>query len=132
MAGLRLVAPGFVGGDPVFSSDEVCQTIVWPSAEGKGKFIIKLTENDARIESKGAGDWCFELTTVPGISLPFVEITPSSITASAQGREYGIVMSDGSVEDLRKEDPGKVFRLVPSQKGVIRFSFTLKAPSQGK
>ncbi len=132
MAGLRLVAPGFVGGDPVFSSDDVCQTIFWPSAEGKGKFIIKLTENEARIESKGAGDWCFELTTVPGISLPFVEITPSSITASAQGREYGIALSDGSVEDLRKEDPGKVFRLVPSQKGVIRFSFTLKAPSQGK
>ena len=133
MAGLRLIAPGFEGSDPVFSSDVACQTILWPSVDGKAKFIIKLTEDDVRIESKAVSDWCFELTAVPGKELPFETITSSLIKASAQDREYGIALSEGSAEDLRKENPGKVFRLVPSQKGVIKFSFTLNAtPSQGK
>ena len=133
MAGLRLIAPGFEGSDPVFTSDDACQTIVWPSVDGKAKFIIKLTEDDVWIESKAVSDWCFELTAVPGKDLPFETITSSLIKASAQDREYGIALSEGSAEDLRKENPGKVFRLVPSQKGVIKFSFTLNAtPSQGK
>ena len=134
MAGLRFIAPGFEGGDPVFTSDkdQSCQTITWPSANGKGKFVISMTEDGLKISSKGIGDWCLEMNAAPGVNLPFVAITSSEVIASAQDREYLMSFGKGSAEDLRKENPGKVLRLVPSH-DQLEVSFQVKAiPSLGK
>lgn len=134
MAGLRFVAPGFKGGDPVFTSDkdQTCQTITWPSANGKGKFVINMTEDGLTISSKGIADWCLEMNYAPGVNLPFVAITSSEVIASAQDREYLMTLGKGSAEDLRKENPGKVLRLIPSH-NQIELSFQVKGvPSQGK
>ena len=134
MAGLRFIAPGFEGGDPVFTSDkdQSCQTIIWPSANGKGKFVISMTEDGLKISSKGIGDWCLEMSAAPGLNLPFVAITSSEVIASAQDREYLMSIGKGSAEDLRKENPGKVLRLVPSH-DQLEVSFQVKeVPSLGK
>lgn len=134
MAGLRFIAPGFEGGDPVFTpdKDKSCQTITWPSANGKGKFVINMTEDGLTISSKGIGDWCLEMNAAPGVNLPFVAITSSEVIAFAQDREYLMSIGKGSAEDLRKENPGKVLRLVPSH-DQLEMSFQVKeVPSLGK
>ena len=125
MAGLRFVAPGFEGSDPEFTvlDGGNLQRIIWPAAEGKAKFIIELTENDVKINLKGKTEpWCLELSTLPGVDLPFKDITPSAITASMFGREYGMTLSKGTFEDLRKSADGKVFRILPEAEAIV---FTL-------
>ncbi|MBR4755645.1 MAG: hypothetical protein IK076_01740 [Bacteroidales bacterium] len=116
MAGLRFVTPSFNGGDPQFcsSGNGTCQEIVWPSDSGDGKFTIKLTEDGISIKSKGkTGPWHLELTTVPGVELPFVQISPSEIQASKFGIDYGITITKGNAVDIHEDGPGKVFSLVP-------------------
>ena len=124
MAGLYFVAPGFEGGDPVFSTDKAStlQEIVWPG--NKGDFVIRMDENGIRVDSKGfKSDWCLEMTTVPGVTLPFGNISSSRIEASMQGCDYAADLILGSVEDLRGEGGGKVFRLLPS-KGSIEIKLS--------
>ena len=125
MAGLRFVAPGFEGADPEFTvlDGGNLQRITWPAADGKAKFIIDLTENDVKINLKGKTEpWCLELSTLPGVDLPFKDITPSAITASMFGREYGMTLSKGTFEDLRESADGKVFRILPEAETIV---FTL-------
>lgn len=125
MAGLRFVAPGFVGTDPEFTvlDGGNLQRIIWPAADGKAKFIIELTENDVKINLKGKTEpWCLELSTLPGVDLPFKDITPSAITASMFGRKYGMTLSKGTFEDLRESADGKVFRILPEAEAIV---FTL-------
>lgn len=125
MAGLRFVAPGFVGTDPEFTvlDGGNLQRIIWPAADGKAKFIIELTENDVKINLKGKTEpWCLELSTLPGVALPFKNITSTAITASMFGREYGMTLSKGTFEDLRKSADGKVFRILPEAEAIV---FTL-------
>ena len=121
MAGLRFIAPGFDGGDPVFTSMNggTMQRVTWPSVSGNAKFIIDLTEDEISVDFKGKSEpWCLELSTVPGAVLPFGNITTSSITASMGGIDYSVTLLKGSVEDLRSQGDGKVFRLVPSGKSI--------------
>ena len=121
MAGLRFIAPSFSGGDPAFKSleNDSIQEITWPSGSGDGSFTIKFTEDRIMIVSKGkTGPWNLELTTVPGVKLPFGQIGPKEIQASAQGRDYGLAVTEGTVEDLRGEGDGKVFRIAPEGKSI--------------
>ncbi|MBR1782096.1 MAG: hypothetical protein IJ753_01075 [Bacteroidales bacterium] len=120
-AGLRFVAPGFDGGHPVFQSDKAqcCQTVIWPSSDGTGRFRITLTEDGFLVQSTGISEpWFLELSAAPGVSLPFVSITPSSIRTSAQGREYGFRLVKGLAEESEKNDSGKVFRLLPNHHSI--------------
>lgn len=116
MAALRFVAPAFTGGDPVFSvrGKGACQEIRWPSAAGDARFVIDLTEDAICIAAKGkVGDWCLELKTLPGVALPFTEITPGAVKAVFQGIPYGITLARGKAEDLRGGSAGEVFRIIP-------------------
>ena len=125
MAGLRFVAPGFVGTDPEFTvlDGGNLQRIIWPAADGKAKFIIELTENDVKINLKGKTEpWCLVLSTLPGVALPFKNITSTAITASMFGREYGMTLSKGTFEDLRESADGRVFRILPEAEAIV---FTL-------
>ena len=127
MAGLRFVAPGFEGTDPVFTVMDGGnrQRITWPDAGGKAKFIIDLTEDEVRINLKGKAEpWCLTLSTLPGVDLPFKDITTSSITAYMQGREYGMTLSRGSFEDIRASGDGNVFRILPEGNSIV-FSLDL-------
>ena len=121
MAGLRFVTPSFDGGDPIFLSieDGRCQQIVWPADSGKGRFIIRLTEDKITIKSKGrTGPWHLELTTAPGKNLPFVNIGPSEIQASLFGVDYGVTLAKGEAVDIESDGPGKVLKLVPEE-GIL-------------
>lgn len=116
MAALRFVAPAFTGGDPVFSvrGKGSCQEIRWPSAAGDARFVIDLTEDAICIAAKGkVGDWCLELKTLPGVALPFTDITPDAVKAVFQGVPYGITLAKGKAEDLRGGSAGEVFRIIP-------------------
>ena len=129
VAGLRFVVPGFESGEPSFSADPAssCQMIEWPDKGGKGRFVIRLTEESIRIDSKGKVEpWCLELSSAPGVELPFTSIGGSEIKASSLGRDYGIRISKGSAEDLRGEGQEKVFRIVPDKGGIELFFINLK------
>lgn len=116
MAGLYLHAPEFEGGEPAFVSKDGNrrQLVSWPAADGKGRFVLSFTEDRLEIASKGpVGKWFLELSVTPGAKLPFTEITEDHILASYLGRDYGMKLEKGSVEDLRETSPGSVFRLLP-------------------
>ena len=116
MAALRFVAPAFTGGDPVSAvrGKGSCQEIRWPSAAGDARFVIDLTEDAICIAAKGkVGDWCLELKTLPGVALPFTDITPDAVKAVFQGVPYGITLAKGKAEDLRGGSAGEVFRIIP-------------------
>ena len=121
MAGLYFVAPSFKGGDPEFQTKGgSCQQVIWPSTDGKGRFILNLTEDGIEISAKGkTGDWCLELTTDPGATLPFTEITDKSVKAHYQGLDYGMTLTKGTIEDLRPLKDGKVLRVNPSSDKIV-------------
>ena len=122
MAGLRLMAPGFSGGEPRFrtAGDGQCQEVVWPSADSKGRFVLSFTEDGISIKADAIGEgWFLELTTAPEAVLPFKEISGSSVHASFQGMDYGMRMEKGSVEDRRADGPGSVFRILPEEDSII-------------
>ena len=117
MAGLHLVAPDFEAGAPVFTAKNGCQVVTWPAADGKGQFVLSFTEDGFEVASQGkVGEWCLELSVAPGANLPFTVIGPHTIQAHYQGRDYGMKLDRGSVEDLR---PESVFRLVPDQGRLV-------------
>jgi len=116
MAGLHLLAPDFEAGEPVFSAKEGCQMVTWPSADGKGRFVLSFTEDGFEVTSKGNVEkWCMELSVAPGAKLPFTAITGDTLRARYQERDYGVKLNKGSVEDLRSEGGETVFRLVPDK-----------------
>ena len=122
MAGLFFAAPGFQGGDPEFLTKDggSCQQVIWPSDDGKGRFILDLTEDGIEIAAKGkTGDWCLELTTDPGAKLPFTDISEKSIQAHYQGIDYGIALSRGTIEDLRPQGNGSVLRITPTGNKIV-------------
>lgn len=117
MAEMRFVTPGFKGGDPGFipSADGQSQTVIWPSSDGKGRFIMNFTEDGIDIATKGkVGDWYLELTTAPGKELPFTEISENTVKARHQGMDYGMTLPKGSFQDLRGQGDGAVLRINPS------------------
>lgn len=121
MAGLHLIAPDFQGGDPAFTSanDQKCQKVTWPSAEGSGRFELSFTEEGFEISAVGpVGDWCLELSTAPGAKLPFTDMDTRAIRARYLGKDYGIKLTKGTVEDLRTEGSASVFRLRPQNERV--------------
>lgn len=121
MAGLHLIAPDFQGGDPAFTSacDQKCQKVTWPSAEGSGRFELSFTEEGFEIRAVGqVGDWCLELSTAPGVKLPFTDMDTRAIRARYLGKDYGIKLTKGTVEDLRTEGSASVFRLRPQNERV--------------
>ena len=121
MAGLYFKAPGFEGGDPIFFAKDggERQQVIWPSRDGKGRFILDFTEDGIEITAKGkTGDWCLELTTDPGAKLPFTDISEKSIQAHYQGIDYGMTLSRGVMEDLRPAGGGSVLRINPTGKKI--------------
>lgn len=119
MAGLYLVAPDFKGGSPVFSSGADKQLITWPSADGKGRFVLSFTEDCVEVAAKGdVGSWYLELSVAPGAKLPFTQISGNSIRAHCQGMDYGLTLAKGSVEDLRPSSSDTVFRLLPQNNRI--------------
>lgn len=127
MAGLYFVAPDFEGGDPVFTGKDggKCQQIVWPSADGKGRFIIKLTEDAVVISAKGKiGPWCLELSAAPGAHLPFTDISGKTLSAHYHGLDYGMTLSKGTLDDLRPQDTDPVLSGGPVLGGAPIFRIT--------
>lgn len=119
MAGLHLAAPDFKGGPPVFSSGADKQLVTWPSAEGKGRFILCFTEDCFEIAAKSdVGNWYLELSVAPGAELPFTQMDDNSIRAHCQGMDYGLTLAKGSVEDLRPSSSDTVFRLLPQNNRI--------------
>ena len=122
LAGLRFITPGFDGGDPEFitSDDEKSQQVIWPSTDGKSKFILTFTENGIEISTKGkVGEWCLELSADPGKELPFTGINPQSVSAHYQGVDYGITLTKGSFADLRAKGDGSVLSVNPSGGEIV-------------
>ena len=119
-AGLHLLAPAFSGGDPEFTAQEGTQKIIWPSLDGESRFELSFTEDAIELASQGnTGEWCLELTVVPGVALPFTEIGPQTVCAVYQGREYAMTLPRGRAEDLRDRGEGFVFRLLPENNRLI-------------
>ena len=119
MAGLHLVAADFKGGSPVFSSGADKQLVTWPSADGKGRFVLSFTEDGFEIAAKGdVGSWYLELSVAPEAKLPFTQLDANSIRAHCQGMDYGLTLAKGSVEDLRPSSSDTVFRLVPQNNRI--------------
>ena len=134
MAGLYLVAPGFKCGALTFRTiaGGNGQQIEWPSADGRGGFVMTFTEDAVSIRSKGKVDgWHFEMSVNPGTELSFTSIAGSFAEAEYLGRKYGMKLSAGSFEDLREEGFGKVFRIVPDG-GRVTFGVELKGKAEIK
>ncbi len=120
MAGLYFIAPDFEGGDPEFLGSGDAQQVVWPSSDGKSRFVMTLTEDGMEIVRKGRkGEWCLELSVDPGAELPFTDIAGGSVRARHQGMEYGMTVSSGTVEDLRGEGGGAVLRIRPAGNRIV-------------
>lgn len=126
MAGLQLNAPAFSGGNPVFASEEGVQMVSWPSVRGEGRFELVFTEDAIELASQGnTGEWCLELSVVPGVALPFTEIGPKTVRAAYRGREYAMTLPRGRAEDLRTPSQGSVFRLLPENNRLsLHFSLS--------
>ncbi len=132
MAGLYLVAPGFKGGTPVFRTiaGGNGQQIEWPSTDGRGRFVLTFTEDCISIRSRGKVDgWHLDMSVNPGTELPFTSISETFAEAEYLGRRYGLSLSAGCFEDLRKEGFGKVFRIVPDG-GKVTFGVELKGEAE--
>ena len=122
MAGLRLEAPAFKGGDLQFApmDGEKGQDVIWPSEDGKGRFVFSFTEDGLSVVSKGSvGDWCLVLSTAPDVQLPFTQITPDTIRARYQGMDYGMKIGKGRADDLRGQDGEAVLRLLPDRGRLV-------------
>ena len=118
MAGLNLVAPDFKGDDPLFSATDKEQVIRWPSAQGE--FIFSFTEDGFSICTKGrVGKWYLELSTAPGAQLPFTSLSNQAIQAHYLGRDYGLKLEKGHVQDLRSEGGASVLRLLPADNQLV-------------
>ena len=118
MAGLHLVAPDFKGDEPQFTATDKEQKILWPSA--RGVFILSFTEDGFSICTKGrVGKWYLELSTAPGAQLPFTSLSSQAIQASYLGRDYGLKVDKGYVEDLRSQGTASVLRLVPADDELV-------------
>lgn len=125
MAGLYLVAPDFMGGTPLFVSDEAqqCQQVIWPSEDGDGRFVLSFTEEAVSIASQGdVGDWYLELSSAPGAALPFTTLSDEAVCARHQGVDYGMILESCTVQDLRTGGSGAIFRLLP-QGGRMTVNF---------
>lgn len=122
LAGLRFAAPDFSGGEPSFTSgnQDRRQDVVWPSSDGKGRFVISFTENRIEIRAKGkVNGWCLELSVAPGAVLPFTDISEKTVEASYQGLRYGLVLDKGIVEDQRKQGGETILRIRPESSRII-------------
>ena len=103
----------------MFSSGADKQLVTWPSAEGKGHFILCFTEDCFEIAAKSdVGNWYLELSVAPGAELPFTQMDDNSIRAHRQGMDYGLTLAKGSVEDLRPSSSDTVFRLLPQNNRI--------------
>ena len=122
MAGLRLEAPAFKGGDLQFvpMDNEKGQDVIWLSENGKGRFVFSFTEDGLSVVSKGAvGDWCLVLSTAPDAPLPFTQITSDTVLARHQGMDYGMKIMQGRADDLRGQDDGAVLQLFPDRGRLV-------------
>ena len=122
MAGLYFVMPDFEGGTPTFHAQDRhrCQEVIWPSADGKGRFLIRFTEEQVEIKSKGAvGEWCLELSVNPGTRLPFTGIGDKTVFAHYLGMDYRMSLSRGWIEDLQTRGEGKVLCIRPQGGKVV-------------
>ena len=119
MAGLHLVAPNFQGAAPVFSSEADKQLVTWPSANGKGRFILSFTENDFEVAAQGGvEDWYLELSVAPEAKLPFTRIDDKSVRGHYLGMDYGLTLGKGTVTDLRSDTSDTVFRIDPQNNRI--------------
>jgi hypothetical protein len=124
IAGLRLKAiiDGkeilLAGKDPVYTHPTPGSLhISWQLTSAKGTFEIDLNEKQFSIKlvNSKLDNWYFDMTTAPGIKLPFENIKDQQINCSFEGTQYIFKAAKGFFSEPGN---GTVFRLKPQANAV--------------
>jgi len=116
MAGLRCYeADGQPtrGYEPNIKSERDEMLVAWPLRNGQTMAIrcaedrLELTHSDRNAE------WYLELQVARGAELPFTRITSSTLYATQENFDYRVQLVRGSILDLRPQNQGRIFRIVP-------------------
>ncbi|WPV01124.1 hypothetical protein SNE26_05010 [Mucilaginibacter sp. cycad4] len=130
IAGLRLKATIkgkeilLAGKDPVYTHPTVGSLhISWPLTSIKGTFEIDLNEKQLsmKLVSTYVDNWYFDMTTAPGVKLPFEAIQNKQINCRFEGTPYIFKATKGIFSEPGN---GTVFRLRP-QANTIAFDLSV-------
>lgn len=108
------------GGEPVIARKGDSMVVRWPLKDGGAEIRIVLAEGSisATCTDKSL-EWCMQLNTQPEAALPFQSIEGRTIKAVQDGYEYSVTLGKGTVEDLRGQGDGLVYRIVPERNRVM-------------
>lgn len=115
------------GGEPVFTlTGPAAMHISWPLRTVAGRLEIELREDRMEIHTTGAPgpgttsapslDWFLELTTAPGVSLPFDAIDPGSVHCSFEKMHYSVRAGRG---EFSRPGDAAVLRIRPRDNSIV-------------